>query len=192
MKQEANKRLDEFGANKLTGTKSRSLIQRIFAQINNVLIYVLIVAAVISGITWGIGGLLIIGLGVIINTVVGVIQESKAEEALQALKNMAVPKALVRRDGVQKEIPSEEVVPGDVILLDAGRYVPCDIRLIESVNLKIEEAALTGESVPVEKDAHFTGEQLNANRRSKRHGLHVDISYIWACNRHCHCNRYEN
>ena len=98
---------------------------------------------------------IIIGLVVIINAVVGVVQESKAEEALQALKNMAVPKALVRRDGVQKEIPSEEVVPGDVILLDAGRYVPCDICLIETVNLKIEEAALTGESVPVDKNAHF-------------------------------------
>ncbi|MEK4404077.1 cation-translocating P-type ATPase [Sporosarcina sp. FSL K6-6792] len=156
--EEVNKRLDEYGANKLTGSKSRTLIQRIFAQINNVLIYVLIVAAVISGILGEVADSIIIGLVVIINAVVGVVQESKAEEALQALKNMAVPKALVRREGVKQEIPSEEVVPGDVILLDAGRYVPCDIRLIESVNLKIEEAALTGESVPVEKDAHFTGE----------------------------------
>lgn len=155
---EARKRLGEFGANKLTGTKSRSLFQRIFAQINNVLIYVLIVAAVISGILGEMADSIIIGLVVIINAVVGVIQESKAEDALRALKNMAVPKALVRRDGVQKEIPSEEVVQGDVILLDAGRYVPCDIRLIETVNLKIEEAALTGESVPVEKDSHFVGD----------------------------------
>lgn len=154
---EVQSRLEKNGANQLVGSKSRSLFERIFSQINNVLIYVLIVAAIISGLLGELVDSIIIGLVVVINAVVGVVQESKAEEALEALKNMSTPKALVIRNGEQKEIPSEEVVPGDVVLLDAGRYVPCDIRLIEAVNLKIDEAALTGESVPVDKDAEFTG-----------------------------------
>jgi len=155
---EALKRLQEYGSNKLAGTKKRSFLLRLFAQINNVLIYVLIIAAIISGIVGEIADAVIIGFVVLINAVVGLVQESKAEDALEALKNMTVPKALVRRDGVQKEIPSEEVVIGDIVLLDAGRYVPCDLRLIETINLKVEEAALTGESVPVDKDSSFSGE----------------------------------
>ena len=155
--EEVRSSFEKHGANQLVGAKSRSIFERIFSQINNVLIYVLIVAAIISGLLGELVDSIIIGLVVVINAVVGVVQESKAEEALEALKNMSTPKALVRRNGEQLEIPSEEVVPGDIIVLDAGRYVPCDIRLIEAVNLKIDEAALTGESVPVDKDAGFTG-----------------------------------
>lgn len=158
--EEAQSRLEQYGANKLAGAKSKSLLERIFAQINNVLIYVLIVAAILSGLLGELVDSIIIGLVVVINAIVGLIQESKAEEALEALKSMATPKALVRRNGEQQEIPSENVVPGDVILLDAGRYVPCDMRLVESANLKIDEAALTGESVPVDKDAGFTGSHM--------------------------------
>ncbi|MFD1927743.1 cation-translocating P-type ATPase [Sporosarcina siberiensis] len=155
--EEVRSRLEKYGLNQLTGAKSRSLLERIFSQINNILIYVLIVAAVISGLLGELVDSVIIGLVVVINAIVGVVQESKAEEALEALKNMSTPKAVVRRNGEQMEIPSEEVVPGDVIVLDAGRYVPCDIRLLETANLKIDEAALTGESVPVDKDADFIG-----------------------------------
>lgn len=155
--EEVRKSEEKHGANQLVGAKSRSLFERIFSQINNVLIYVLIVAAIISGLLGELVDSIIIGLVIVINAVVGVVQESKAEEALEALKNMSTPKALVRRNGEQLEIPSEEVVPGDIIVLDAGRYVPCDIRLIEAVNLKVDEAALTGESVPVDKDADFPG-----------------------------------
>ncbi|WP_438312876.1 cation-translocating P-type ATPase [Sporosarcina sp. FA9] len=155
--EEVRSRLEKYGLNQLVGAKSRSLLERIFSQINNILIYVLIAAAVISGMLGELVDSIIIGLVVVINAVVGVVQESKAEEALEALKNMSTPKALVRRNGEQMEIPSEEVVPGDVIVLDAGRYVPCDIRLIETANLKIDEAALTGESVPVDKDSDFIG-----------------------------------
>ena len=157
--EEASQKLKEFGPNKLTGSKRVSIFQRLFAQINNALIYVLIIASLISGILGEITDAIIIGIVVIINAVVGVIQESKAEEALDALKNMSTPKALVRRGGKQQEISSEEVVVGDIIILDAGRYIPCDIKLVESVNLKVEEAVLTGESVPVDKNADFVGDE---------------------------------
>ena len=158
--EEAARKLKESGPNKLKGSKRVSIIQRLFAQINNALIYVLIIASLISGILGEITDAIIIGIVVVINAVVGVIQESKAEEALDALKNMSTPKALVRRGGKQREISSEEVVVGDIIILDAGRYIPCGIKLVESVNLKVEEAVLTGESVPVDKNADFVGNEL--------------------------------
>lgn len=149
--EEAKKRLTKYGPNRLAGKRKRTIWERVFAQINNVLIYVLIGAAIISGVVGEIADAAIIGLVVVLNAIVGVVQESKAEQALEELKKMATPKAIVKRDGELQEIPSEEVVPGDIIVLDAGRFVPCDIRLTEAVNLKVEESALTGESVPVDK-----------------------------------------
>ncbi|WP_277583994.1 cation-translocating P-type ATPase [Psychrobacillus antarcticus] len=159
--QEAQKRLEQYGPNRLATNRKKTWVERIFAQLNNVLIYVLIIAAVVSAFVGEIADAIIIGLVVIINAVVGVIQESKAEDALEALKNMATPKAIVQRDGEMKEIDSAEVVPGDFIVVSAGSYIPCDIRLIESANLKVEEAALTGESVPVDKDAFALLEKDN-------------------------------
>ncbi len=150
---EAKARIEQYGPNRLAAAKRKTWSQRFFAQINNVLIYVLLVAAVISLLVDEIADAIIIGIVVIINAVVGMIQESRAEEALEALKNLSTPKAIVKRDGVVKEIDSSEVVPGDLVIVSAGSYIPCDIRLTESVNLKVEEAALTGESVPVDKDA---------------------------------------
>ncbi len=90
---------------------------------------------------------------VILNATLGVIQESRAEQALAALKKLAAPEAHVIRGGTRKMVPSPQVVPGDVVLLEAGNYIPADVRLLEAVNLRVEEAALTGESVPVQKDA---------------------------------------
>ncbi|MEK3977184.1 cation-translocating P-type ATPase [Psychrobacillus sp. FSL K6-1267] len=154
--EEARQRLEKNGPNRLATAKRKSWPERIFAQINNVLIYVLIIAAFVSAFVGEITDAIIIGIVVIINAIVGVIQESKAEEALEALKNMSTPRAVVKRDGQTKEIDSIEVVSGDIVVVGAGSYIPCDIRLIESANLKVEEAALTGESVPVEKDAYTT------------------------------------
>ncbi|OKA30260.1 cation-translocating P-type ATPase [Bacillus cereus] len=150
-----NERLKQYGANELATKQKRSLWQRIFAQINDVLVYVLIIAALISAFVGEWADASIIALVVVLNAVIGVVQESKAEQALEALKKMATPKAIVKRDGELKEIPSEHVVPGDIVMLDAGRYIPCDLRLIETANLKVEESALTGESVPVDKDAIY-------------------------------------
>ncbi len=133
---EVEKRREKYGLNKLNSKKQKSLLKMFFEQLNDILIYILLAAAIISGVLGEISDALIIGIVVIINTVIGVVQESKAEKALEALKQLSTPKALVKRNGENIEIPSEDVVPGDIIVLDAGRYVPCDLRLIGSANLK--------------------------------------------------------
>jgi len=144
---------NKFGLNQLASKKPKTLISMFFAQLNDILIYILIAAAVISALLGETSDAIIIAIVIVINATVGIIQESKAEKALDALKKLSTPKAVVRRHGELKEIPSQEVVPGDIIIIDAGRYVPCDLRLLETANLKIEESTLTGESVPVDKDA---------------------------------------
>ena len=151
--EEVEARREKYGENKLKGKPKKSLIALFFAQLQDMLIYVLLGAAVITIVIGEYVDSVIILLVVILNAVIGIFQEYKAEKAIEALQQMTTPKSLVRRNGELKEINSEEIVPGDVIILDAGRFVPADIRLIESANLQIEESALTGESVPSEKDA---------------------------------------
>lgn len=155
---EAEKRLAAVGANVFTEHKKPSIFMLFFEQINSPLIYILIVAAVISVVVGEYSDAVIIVLVILLNSVIGVIQESKAEKALEELKKMTTPRAIVKRDGVIKEIPSEQLVPGDIVMLDAGRFIPADLRLIETVNLKIEESSLTGESVPVDKNANWQTE----------------------------------
>jgi P-type Ca2+ transporter type 2C len=148
---EARERLKQHGSNELREKPRPSLFQLMLEQFKNFLVILLIVAAAVSAVLGELTDAGMIMAIVILNTVMGVIQESKAEQALAALKRMAAPNARVIRDGVHQDVPSRELVPGDVVLLEAGNYVPADLRLAEAVNLKIEEAALTGESVPVEK-----------------------------------------
>ncbi|XZM23020.1 calcium-transporting P-type ATPase, PMR1-type [Clostridium perfringens] len=150
---EALRRLEKYGKNKLETKKKKTLFKQFLSQLKDVMIYILIIAAIISAFLGEISDALIILLVIIINAVIGVIQESKAEKALDALKELSTPKALVKRDGSLKEILSEYIVPGDIVIIDAGRYIPGDLRLIDTANLKIEESAFTGESVPSEKDA---------------------------------------
>ncbi|SDB57028.1 potassium and/or sodium efflux P-type ATPase [Desulfonatronum thiosulfatophilum] len=149
---EADSRLEKYGPNELPQTKGRSALMRFLAQFNNVLIYLLLAAAVITGLLaeWLDMGV-ILGV-VLVNAMIGFIQEGKAEKSLDSIRNMLSPSAVVLRDGKKKEIEAKELVPGDVILLNAGDKIPADIRLFKSRDLQIEEAALTGESVPVEKD----------------------------------------
>lgn len=154
--QEAEKRLQQFGRNKLKEGKKVSIIQRFLGELADPMIIILIVAAVISGITAVIEGesfaeVIIIMTVVIINAVLGVVQESKAEKAIEALQEIAAATSKVIRDGKHITVKSEELVPGDVIVLEAGDAVPADARILESASMKIEEAALTGESVPVNK-----------------------------------------
>ncbi|KOA21292.1 calcium-transporting ATPase 1 [Clostridium homopropionicum DSM 5847] len=158
---EVEQRRKEYGLNKLATEKKQTIIQRFFAQINDILIYILIAAAIISALVGEISDSVIIGIIILLNAIIGIIQESKAEKSLEALKSLSTPKALVKRDMELKEISSEDIVPGDIVIIDAGRYVPCDLRLIESANLKIEESSLTGESIPVDKNADLVLENLN-------------------------------
>jgi len=153
--QEARARLDKHGPNELMERPRPGFFKLLLDQFNNFLIIILIVAAVISLLLGEVIDASAIMAIVVLNAVLGVVQESKAEQALAALKKMAAPNAQVIRDGVQASVPARELVPGDVVLLEAGNYVPADLRLVESVNLKVEEASLTGESVPVNKDARM-------------------------------------
>ena len=153
---EAAKRLEQYGPNKLNEAKKKSLVKRFFEQLADPMIIILLAAALISAITSVYNhefpsDVIIILSVVIINAVLGVFQESKAEKAIEALQKMSAQHAKVIRDGKVVNIKSEELVIGDVVLLDAGDAVPCDMRLFECASLKIEEAALTGESVPVTK-----------------------------------------
>ncbi|WP_037595618.1 cation-translocating P-type ATPase [Streptococcus urinalis] len=153
--QEADKRLNEFGRNELEEGEKRSLFMKFIDQFKDLMIIILIISAFLSVITEGSKGLtdaVIILAVVILNAAFGVYQEGQAEAAIDALKSMSSPLARVRRDGHVIEVDSKELVPGDIVLLEAGDVVPADIRLFEANSLKIEESALTGESVPVEKD----------------------------------------
>lgn len=158
---EVKQKKAKYGLNKLAEKKQRSILSLIFEQLNSVLIYILIAAAVISAILGEVSDAVIIAIVIVIDVAVGVIQESKAEKALDSLKKLSAPKAVVKRNGKIQEISSEEAVPGDIIIIDTGRYIPCDIRLFESANLKIEESALTGESVPSDKDCNSVCEEKN-------------------------------
>ncbi|WP_294359324.1 HAD-IC family P-type ATPase, partial [uncultured Clostridium sp.] len=152
-KEESLERLDKYGKNVLESSEKKSMIKAFLYQFKDFMIYILIAAAIISGFLGEITDAIIIILVILLNAIIGVIQESKAEQSLEALKELSTPKALVKRDGTIYEISSDDIVIGDIIILDAGRYVPCDIRLLEDVNLKIDESALTGESEPVTKDS---------------------------------------
>lgn len=156
---QVQQKLQETGENKLREGKKKTFLQRFFAQFKDVMIIILLIAAAISfgtAIGHGDGGELfepaLILLIVIINAALGVMQESKAEKALDALKNMTVPHARVMRDGVETVVDAAVLVPGDIIRLEAGDFIPADARLLKSASLKSEESALTGESVPSEKD----------------------------------------
>jgi len=151
--EEAKARLVKYGSNRLTGKKKKNIFQLFIAQLQEWLIYILFAAVIITLLMGEYIDAIIIILVIITNAVLGVIQEVKADKAIEALQKMSFPKALVRRNGVIIEVNSHEVVPGDILILDTGRFIAADIRLIESANLQIDESALTGESVPSEKDA---------------------------------------
>lgn len=151
--EEARRRLEEHGPNSLTEAPGVTFWQMLWEQFNNFIVIMLIAAAVISAFLGDYIEAAAIMAIVILNAALGVIQERRAEQALAALRKLAAPDAQVIRDGSRHVIPSTQVVPGDLVLLEAGNFVPADLRLLEAVNLRIEEAALTGESVPVQKDA---------------------------------------
>lgn len=156
---QVEERLHTYGENRFIEDKPPSIWALIWGQINNGLIYILLGAALISAFVGEISDAVIIALVIIINTTVGVLQEAKAEKSLIALRKMTTPSAVVLRNGIVQEIPAEQLVPGDIVYIEAGRIVPADLRLIETTDLQVEESSLTGESISVEKDAQFIGDK---------------------------------
>ena len=151
--EEAARRLADIGSNELEQKKGITFLQMLWAQINSFVIWLLIIAAIISfalGDKIESGAIILI---VILNAVMGIIQESRAEKSLAALKKMAAPEAQVMRDGHRQTIPTKLLVPGDLVFIESGNFIPADLRLLEAVNLSIDEASLTGESIPSKKNA---------------------------------------
>ncbi len=156
--EEAKKRQEEYGLNELKAKKKKSLFVKFLEQFKDFMIIILIISAIISGVVGvaqgeGFTDTIIILVVVIVNAIIGVAQENKAEKSLEALQKLSSHVAKVVRNGKLQVIQSKELVPGDIVILETGDYVPADLRIIEAVNLKSQEAALTGESVPVEKMA---------------------------------------
>jgi len=157
--EEVLKRLEKYGPNELKEKESEGLLSKILYQFKDFLVLILIGASIVSMLVGEVKDSLVIIAIVIINATLGIIQEGRAEKALEALKKMASPNAKVIREGQLSTVPSNNLVPGDIIVLEAGDIIPADLRLIETSNLKIEEASLTGESVPVEKHGNSIFEE---------------------------------
>ena len=157
--EEAQRRQIKYGKNKLHQGRKTSFLIKFVKQFNDFMIVILIISSAISaGISYFentndyIDSIIIIGI-VILNAIIGVLQESKAEKSIESLQKLSNPHTKVKRAGVAKTIPSEDIVPGDLVIIEAGSYVPADVRLISTVNFKVEESALTGETIPIEKKA---------------------------------------
>lgn len=168
---EAEKRLAQDGPNEMKEAEDKSFLSCFLEQLNDPLIFVLLIAAAVSIMLRELSDAVIVGVVVIVNALVGVLQEGKARKALEALKKMSTPHAFVIRDGMKQEILAAELVKGDVVCLEAGGMVPADLRLVESSFLKIEESALTGESLPVDKDADFLIETEEQVALGDRHNM---------------------
>jgi len=175
---EAQVRLRKSGPNELRERPRPGFFALLLNQFNSFLVIILIVAAVVTVLLGEYIDASAITVIILLNAALGVIQESKAEQAIAALKRMAAPRAQVIRDGRQTSIPGRELVVGDIVLLEAGNYVPADMRLVESANLKVEEASLTGESLPVEKNAKvLLGKEIPLGDRKNTAFMSTLITY---------------
>ena len=150
---EAEKRLAHYGQNQLQEAPRPGFLALLWGQLNNFVVILLIVASVISALLGDYVEAIAIMAIVVLNAVLGIVQEQRAEQALAALQKLAAPDAQVIRDGSRKSVPAYNLVPGDIVFLEAGNFIPADLRLLEAINLRVEEASLTGESLPVQKNA---------------------------------------
>ncbi|RJQ39889.1 MAG: hypothetical protein C4555_02465 [Dehalococcoidia bacterium] len=174
---EVRERLARYGHNELKAKGRVSPVLVFLKQFLSPLIYVLLVAAIISV---AVGHLLdagVITVAVLVGAVIGYVQETRAQKAMEALLRMAAPKATVRRDTRMREVLTREIVPGDILLLEAGDKVPADARLIEVSNLKVNEATLTGESMPVEKHSETLGEPVPVAERKNLVFMGTVVTY---------------
>lgn len=177
---EAGRRLALYGRNEMKAARKKTAAEAFLEQLNDPLIYVLIVAAAVSVFLGEISDAVIIGAVVVLNAVVGMLQEGKARKALESLKKLTSPRAVVIRDGRRTEIPAAELVKGDLVCLEAGCQVPADMRLVSHANLKTEESALTGESLPMEKDSGFVapgGRQIPLGDRHNMVYMSTIVTY---------------
>ncbi|NLY85432.1 MAG: calcium-transporting P-type ATPase, PMR1-type [Tissierellia bacterium] len=175
---EVKKRISKYGTNELKEEEKKSFLSKLLAQFSDFLILILIGAALISFFVGEGKDAVVILAIVILNALLGLYQEGKAEKALEALKKMASPTAKVIRNGHLTEVPASTLVPGDIVSLDAGDIIPADLRLLESSNLKVEEASLTGESVPVEKDSEaLYQEDISLGDRKNMLYMSTSITY---------------
>jgi len=163
--EQAQQRLLQYGANRLDEAKPASIWQRLLRHVNNVLLYVLIAAALVTALMGHWVDTFVILVVVVLNVVIGFVQEGKAEKALQAIRHLLAPHAVVLRDGRQQDIDAADLVPGDVVLLASGDSLPADVRLLQARNLRVDEAALTGESVPVDKQVDAVADDASIGDR---------------------------
>ena len=175
--EEAARRLFQYGENQLQEAPRPTFWQMLWEQLNNFVVIMLVVASIISAVLGDYVEAAAIMAIVVLNAILGIVQESRAEEALAALQKLAAPDAQVIRDGRRQVIPARKLVPGDIILLEAGNYVPADVRLLETMNLKVEEAALTGESVPVQKVNDLVEEDASLGDRKNSAFMSTLVSY---------------
>ena len=176
--EEVARRLQAYGPNQLTEKPRATFLQMVFNQLKNFVILLLIIASIISAVLGEYVDAAAIIAIVVLNAVLGVVQESRAEQALAALKRMAAPESHVLRGGKRLTVPAHQLVPGDIVFLEAGNFVPADMRLLEAVNLRVEEAALTGESVPVQKNSSLLlGAEASLGDRKNTTFMGTTISY---------------
>ena len=177
-KGEAEARRQKYGRNELKEAKQKTVFETFLEQLNDPLIYVLLAAAAVSFLLHEASDAIIILVVVLVNAIVGMIQEGKAKRALESLKKLTSPKAYVIRNGIEQEIPAAELVIGDLVCLEAGCQVPADLRLIDTKTLKVEESALTGESLPIEKNASFVaGKELPIGDRRNMGFMSTMVTY---------------
>ena len=175
---EVKKRQEKDGKNVLEAKRNTTLLEKFLAQFKDLMIIILLVAAAISVFAGEAADAIIIFLVVILNAVFGVFQEAKAENAIDALKEMTSPYTRVRREGQVTQISSEDLVVGDIVLLEAGDVIPADVRFLEAASLKVEEAALTGESVAVEKNANdLTKDDLPLGEQENSGFMNTNVTY---------------
>lgn len=189
---QVEKQRQTYGENALAEEKKKSPIVVFLEQFKDLLVIILIIAAIISAISGNGESTIVIVAVITLNAILGTVQHFKAEKSLESLKALSSPSAKVMRDGRKIEVPSKEIVPGDILMLEAGDLVVADGRIIENYSLQVNESSLTGESEGVDKISDVIDARKCSTGRPEKHGILRFSGYLWTCKRCCNRNRYEN